>query len=70
MSILEDLRARWEGMDEIDRRNFWIAIVGIILVIILIYSLSDTLGVLGGILGGGVDYVNNTVGDINNLNNI
>jgi hypothetical protein len=58
MSLMEDLRNRWAEMDEIDRKNFWIALIGIILVIALIIQLSSALSGIGSILNTGAGYVN------------
>jgi hypothetical protein len=47
MGIVEDIRAKWESMDEIDRKNFFVGIFFVILVIILLFTLTDTAGSLG-----------------------
>jgi hypothetical protein len=67
MSVIDDLRNRWEGMDEVDRRNFWIGVGFFILVILLIYSLMNTMDSLSNALGGGAKAVNNNLNDIQNL---
>lgn len=61
MGLVDDMLQRYQEMDEIDRKNFWIVVVGIIVVILLIIQLSGTFGVLGGFFGQGARYVNETM---------
>ena len=67
MSVLEDIKRRYGEMDEIDRKNFWIAVGFGVLIIILIFTLSDAFYTVGGILGSSANYVNKSVGDASKL---
>jgi len=67
MSVIDDLRNKWEQMDEIDRRNFWIGVGFFILVILLIYSLTQTMDSLSSVLGGGAKAASNNINDLQNL---
>ncbi|MFH1054898.1 MAG: hypothetical protein V1744_02255 [Candidatus Altiarchaeota archaeon] len=67
MSIIDGLVQKWAEMDEIDRKNFWIAVVGVILLVVLFINLSNTMNTLGGYLGRGADYVNSTVEGVNQI---
>jgi hypothetical protein len=67
MAFVEDLKNRWAEMDEIDRKNFWIGVAGIILLIILFWQLKSTFSSLGGILKSGASYVNSSVSGLENL---
>jgi hypothetical protein len=67
MSFIDDIRRRYAEMDDVQRQNMWFAIIGFVLLILLVMSLSSTADTLGGLLGGGAKYVNKTVGDAQNL---
>jgi len=67
MSLIEDLKRKWEEMDEIDRKNFWIGVIGFILIIVVIMQLNSTIGGLGSILGSGAGYVNESVSGMKEL---
>jgi hypothetical protein len=69
MSIIDDLGRKWSEMDDLDRKNFWIAIGFGILIILMLFTLSDTMSTLGGILGSGANAVNGSMGDISKLAN-
>jgi len=53
MSVIDQLRERYSGMDPVQRQNFWFAVVGAILVILLILSLGDAYMSVMKFLGWG-----------------
>jgi uncharacterized integral membrane protein len=61
MVSIDELKQKYNEMDSVQRQNFWFITVGLILLILLIFSLSDTFSVVGHILKGGSSYVNGTV---------
>jgi len=67
MSALDMIVQKYRGLDEVDRGKVRVAVVFIILFIILIYTMSNTADTLGGILGGGAQYVNNSVGNLDKV---
>jgi hypothetical protein len=67
MGILEDLRQKWAETDQLDRNKLYIGLGFLVLIALLLLALSDTVNTLGGILGGGASYVNNTVGNAGKL---
>lgn len=58
MGIIEELKNRYDGLDEVDRKNLWMGVAGLVLVILLIISLSQAMDTVGSLLGGGASYVN------------
>ena len=58
MGIIEELQNRYNRMDEVDRKNFWMGVGGLILIILLLISLSQAMDTIGSVLGGGASYVN------------
>ncbi len=70
MSAIDDIRQKYEELDEVDRKNLMIGIFGAIVILYMLYSLSQTADTLSGIFGSGVEYANNTVSGLNNLQNI
>lgn len=64
MSIIEDLQEKWDDMDEVDRKNFYIAVGFLVLILILLHSLTNTMGVLGGFFSSGVEIVNQSVSNL------
>jgi len=69
MSVLEGLTDRYNQMDEVDRKNFWLAVAGAIFLLIAAMFLTDTMNSLGGIFGEGAEYVNESVGGMQNIGN-
>ena len=67
MGIVNDIKGRYEEMDEIDRKNFWIAVFFGVVIILLIINLTGTFGVLGGLLGKGSSYVNQSISGAQDL---
>jgi len=67
MSVVDDIRAKWESMDEVDRKNFYIALIFVGLLIILYFTLSNTADSLGKLLGSGASYVNSSVQGVSKL---
>ncbi len=70
MSIIEDLRWKYSEMDEIDRRNLWLAVGGVVLFLILIYTLSNTFHNLSGLLGRGASFANDSVSGVSKLGDL
>ena len=69
MSLIDQIRERYEQMDPVQRQNFWFAVVGLIVIILLIMSLGDTFRVISDIVGGGQTVAEGTVKDLTNLSN-
>ena len=67
MSALDTLRAKWEQMDEIDRKNFYFALVGLLVIIVALITVSNALGSVGNLLGLGADYASDSVDNIGSL---
>jgi hypothetical protein len=70
MSVISDLRWKWEEMDEIDRGKVWMGLAGLILLGLLVYSLSNTFHVLGGMLGKGASIANQSVSNLQNVKDL
>lgn len=70
MSLLEDLKAKWDELDEVDRRNIGYGLVGLALLILLLISLSDTWTVLDRIAGRGAAYANESIGGLDQVGDV
>jgi hypothetical protein len=67
MSVVDDLLERFREMDSVDRQNMYFAIAGLIVLLLLIYSLGPVLDVMGTFLGKGSSMVNQTASTAKNL---
>jgi small neutral amino acid transporter SnatA (MarC family) len=68
MSLVDDMRSKWGEMDEIDRKNFFIAVGFIILVIVVVYYVMNAANTLSNTLGKpALDLVNSTIEDTGKL---
>ena len=47
---LEDLKRRYDEMDYVDRQNFWMAVVGAVVVLILLYHLTGSLDLWNSVM--------------------
>jgi hypothetical protein len=63
MELIDNIKAKWDEMDEVDRRKFWWAVFMIIVALIAIYKVIDFLGFAGDFIGRGVEYANQTLAD-------
>ncbi|MCX6694668.1 MAG: hypothetical protein NTU61_00010 [Candidatus Altiarchaeota archaeon] len=65
MSVIDDIIGRYNQMDPVERQNFWYAVIGAILVILLIFKLGDAYETVSRYLGVGAnvtkEIVNNTM---------
>jgi hypothetical protein len=67
MSLVEDLLNRYREMDSVDRQNMYMAIAGIIVLIILLYTLGGVFDVFDAFLGTGKTVANQTMSSARNL---
>ncbi len=67
MGLLEDLNAKWNEFDEVDRRNIAYGLVGLALLILLLISLSDTWRVVEKIVGLSTEYANESIGGLDQV---
>jgi preprotein translocase subunit SecG len=70
MSVIDDLKAKWGEMDEIDRKNFWFGVVAFILIILVLLTVSDALGTIGSLFTSGSDYLNESVQEASKITKI
>jgi hypothetical protein len=64
MGLGEDLRRKWDEMDEIDRKNLYIAVFFFILIIVMLIMVGNTLSMFEDMVGGGAQYVNDSIGKV------
>jgi hypothetical protein len=71
MSSIDGLVGWYNGLDEVDRKNFWMGVAGAILIVIMLLSLSDTMSTLSSFFNRGAAYANSSVqGGAQQLNRI
>ena len=66
MGLMEDLKKRYAELDEVDRKNLWIAVAFVFLIILVILSLSNTAHQLGSMFSNATGYVNDSVAKVGN----
>lgn len=52
MSVIDTIRDKYTGMDPVQRQNFWFALIGFALIVLLLFSLGDTYESIRKFLGG------------------
>jgi len=70
MSIISDLLERYTSMDPVQKQNFWYAVVGMILILLLLITLGDTFKVIGGFMGTGKNATTSAFNSAKNATNL
>ncbi|HHQ45002.1 MAG TPA: hypothetical protein ENN13_02580 [Candidatus Altiarchaeales archaeon] len=70
MASFEELLERYREMNYVDRQNFWMTVVGIIVVIIGLIYLLNAFGTLGGIAKGATEVAVNMTGLVANTTGV
>ncbi|MBD3387965.1 MAG: hypothetical protein GF416_02855 [Candidatus Altiarchaeales archaeon] len=70
MSPIDEFREKWNEMDEVDRRNFWLLVAGLILLMIVFMSINDTFSSLGNIVDENKGIANDSIHDLKDTGNM
>jgi len=50
MGIIDDLQRKYNELDEVQRENLWIAIIGVIVIIATLYMIQRGIGAIRNFL--------------------
>ena len=67
MSAIDDILEKYRSMDPVQRQNFWYAVVGVIIIILLIISLGDSYNSIMTFLGRGGNFTRSVINDTANM---
>ncbi len=67
MSFIDDLRDQWDEMDDTDKTKIKTGIVFCVLILIALYTINNTLNVVGGYMDQGIQVANNSVSNLPNF---
>ncbi len=70
MSFIRNVLDRYNELDEVDRKNLWLGVVGALLLLLLMFSLADVFGNLDEMLGRGGEVVNQSLADVEKINTL
>lgn len=63
MASIGELIQRYREMDYVDRKNFWITVIGSIIIIYTIVKVTSALGMFKDVASSGADAVVNATAD-------
>jgi hypothetical protein len=69
MASIGELKQRYDELDPVSRQNLWFLIIGLLLLIILAVSLSNTASTVGSFFGKGAKSVSDNVDAVQRLRN-